>query len=71
MGDWVRVYRHELDADGVDPDALLDETKRRAPESRRMSLQLLERYLSDVARLSSSAEADPEHEGGADRRAIG
>ena len=53
MDDWVRVYRHELDADGVDPDALLEETKRRAPESRRMSWQLLERYLSDVARLSS------------------
>ena len=23
MDDWVHVYRHELDADGVDPDALL------------------------------------------------
>jgi GMP synthase-like glutamine amidotransferase len=23
MDDWVREYRHELDADGVDPDALL------------------------------------------------
>jgi GMP synthase-like glutamine amidotransferase len=54
MDDWVRVYRHELDADGVDPDALLEETKRRAPESRRMSHQLLERYLSDVAGLSST-----------------
>lgn len=54
MDDWVRVYRHELDADGVDPDALLEETKRRAPESRRMSWQLLERYLTDIARLTSS-----------------
>lgn len=54
MDDWVRVYRHELDADGVDPDALLEETKRRAPETRRMSHQLLERYLSDVAGLSSA-----------------
>jgi GMP synthase-like glutamine amidotransferase len=54
MDDWVRVYRHELDADGVDPDALLEETKRRAPETRRMSHQLLERYLSDVAGLSST-----------------
>ena len=53
MGDWVRVYRHELDADGVDPDALLEETKRRAPETRQMSRQLLERYLSDIAGLSS------------------
>jgi GMP synthase-like glutamine amidotransferase len=56
MDDWVRVYRHELDADGVDPDGLLEETKRRAPESLRMSWQLLERYLTDVARLSSSGD---------------
>jgi GMP synthase-like glutamine amidotransferase len=54
MDDWVRVYRHELDADGVDPDALLEETKRRAPETRQMSHQLLERYLSDIAGLSST-----------------
>jgi GMP synthase-like glutamine amidotransferase len=54
MDDWVRVYRHELDADGVDPDALLEETKRRAPETRQMSRQLLERYLSDIAGLSST-----------------
>jgi GMP synthase-like glutamine amidotransferase len=51
MTDWVREYRHELDADGVDPGALLEETKRRATESRRMSLHLLEWYLRDVARL--------------------
>lgn len=55
MGDWVRAYRHELDADGVDPDALLEETKRRGPESRRIALQLLERYLSDVAGLAPRA----------------
>jgi GMP synthase-like glutamine amidotransferase len=57
MDDWVRVYRHELDADGVDPDALLEETKRRAEDTRRMSLQLLERYLTEVARIDSSVEA--------------
>jgi GMP synthase-like glutamine amidotransferase len=57
MDDWVRVYRHELDADGVDPAALLDETRRRAPESLRMSWQLLERFLTDVARLSSPGVA--------------
>jgi GMP synthase-like glutamine amidotransferase len=51
MEDWVRVYRHELDADGVDPDALLDETHRRAKEARRRSLRLLERYLEAVAGL--------------------
>jgi GMP synthase-like glutamine amidotransferase len=54
MDDWVRVYRHELDADGVDPDALLEETKQRALETRKMSRQLLERYLRDVAGLSSA-----------------
>jgi GMP synthase-like glutamine amidotransferase len=70
MDHWVRVYRHELDADGVDPDALLEETKRRAPESRRMSWQLLERFLSDIARLSSPEEPD-RSERTADRRALG
>ena len=70
MDEWVRAYRHELDADGVDPDALLEETKRRAPESRRMAWQLLERYLSHVARLSGSAKAE-RSERGADLRAPG
>jgi GMP synthase-like glutamine amidotransferase len=55
MDEWVRVYRHELDDEGVDPDALLEETHRRAEESRRTSWQLLERYLDTVARLSSRA----------------
>jgi GMP synthase-like glutamine amidotransferase len=54
MDDWVRVYRHELDADGVDPDMLLEETKRRASDARRMSRQLFERFLSDVAGLRST-----------------
>jgi GMP synthase-like glutamine amidotransferase len=70
MDDWVRVYRHELDADGVDPDALLEETHRRATESRRMSWQLLERYLSDVAGLSTD-EASAAPDGATDRRAAG
>jgi GMP synthase-like glutamine amidotransferase len=55
MDDWVRAYRHELDAEGVDPDALLEETNRRAQESKRTSWQLLERFLDRVARLSSRA----------------
>ena len=57
MDDWVRVYRHELDADGMDPDGLLDETKRIAVQARRNAWQLLERFLHDVAK------AAPEHEG--------
>lgn len=51
MDDWVRAYRHELDADGIDPDALLEETRRRERESSRMARQLFDRFVSDVARL--------------------
>ena len=65
MEDWVRTYRHELDGDGVDPDALLEETRRRAAESRRMALQLLERFWSDVARLPAGERSEPR----GDRRA--
>jgi GMP synthase-like glutamine amidotransferase len=56
MDDWVRVYRHELDADGVPPDELLEETKRREAESTRMARQLLDRYWSDVAKLDGGPE---------------
>jgi len=58
MDEWVRAYRHELDGDGVDPDALLEETKRRATESRRLAWQVFERYLRDVARLRSGDDAE-------------
>jgi GMP synthase-like glutamine amidotransferase len=53
MDEWVRAYRHELDAEGVDPDALLDETGRRAQDSKRTSWQLLEGYLERVAGLGA------------------
>jgi hypothetical protein len=49
MHDWVRAYRHELDDEGVDPDALLAETDRNAEENRRTAMRLLERYLDGVA----------------------
>jgi GMP synthase-like glutamine amidotransferase len=52
MDDWVREYRHELDAEGVDPDALLEETHRRASASRDHALQLFDRFLRDVARAT-------------------
>lgn len=52
MDDWVRVYRHELDADGMDPDGLLEETKRLALEARRNAWQLLERFLHEVAKAA-------------------
>jgi GMP synthase-like glutamine amidotransferase len=53
MDDWVRVYRHELDADGVDPDELLDETHRVIRQSNRMARTLLDRFIERVARLGS------------------
>jgi hypothetical protein len=55
MHDWVRAYRHELDSEGVDPDALLAETDRNAEENRRTAMRLLERFLDGVARLGSAA----------------
>jgi GMP synthase-like glutamine amidotransferase len=55
MDDWVRAYRHELDAEGIDPDALLEETNRRAGESKRTSWRLLEGFLDRVAGLGSGA----------------
>ena len=57
MDEWVRTYRHELDEEGIDADALLEETDRRAEDSRRASQQLLRRYLDKVARLGSKTEA--------------
>ena len=51
MEDWVRVYGHELDADGVDPDALLQETYDRAESARASSRRLLDTYLERVAKL--------------------
>jgi GMP synthase-like glutamine amidotransferase len=57
MDEWVRVYRHELDAEGVDPDGLLEETKRREPDSRRMAWQLLDGYLERVAGLAPDEHA--------------
>jgi GMP synthase-like glutamine amidotransferase len=64
MDEWVRAYRHELDAEGVDPDALLEETRRRARESREMAWQLFEAYFERIAGLgraglSGSEEVAP------------
>lgn len=57
MDEWVRTYRHELDDEGVDADALLEETERRAEESHRNSLRLLQRYLARVARLGAESRS--------------
>jgi GMP synthase (glutamine-hydrolysing) len=57
MDAWVQTYRHELDADGVDPDALLEETRRRGPVSRNLAERLFDRYLDTIVR--SRLEATP------------
>lgn len=51
MDDWVRVYRHELDAEGVDPDALLEQTHAQAEQNRKTSWRLLDAFIRRVARL--------------------
>jgi GMP synthase-like glutamine amidotransferase len=51
MDEWVRVYRHELDAEGVDPDRLLEQTYARAEENRKTSWRLLDAFLHRVAKL--------------------
>jgi len=56
MDEWVRVYRHELDADGVDPDKILTETYELAREARAASRQLLDTYLRRVAKLPSKKD---------------
>jgi GMP synthase-like glutamine amidotransferase len=52
MDTWVHAYRHELEAEQVDPGALLRETNRLAEESKRTSWQLFERFWVRIARLS-------------------
>jgi GMP synthase-like glutamine amidotransferase len=51
MDDWVRVYRHELDAEGVDPDALLEQTHAQAEQNRKTSWRLLDAFIKRVAKL--------------------
>jgi GMP synthase-like glutamine amidotransferase len=52
MDDWVRVYRHELDREGVDPDGLLDETLERADETRAAAWRLFDSFRDRVARVA-------------------
>jgi GMP synthase-like glutamine amidotransferase len=49
MDAWVGAYRHELDQEGVDPDRLLEETRRRAGEARTAAWCLFDRFLQRVA----------------------
>ena len=48
MEEWVRVYPHELKAEGVDPKGLLAETKRRATDAKRATWRLLDRFRDVV-----------------------
>lgn len=57
MEDWVREYRHELDEEGVDADALLGETRRLAEQSRANAMGLFDRFLRDVARLRPAEDS--------------
>jgi GMP synthase-like glutamine amidotransferase len=58
MDDWIRAYPHELEAEGVPPDQLMEETERRIGDSERMARQLFERFARDVARLRLPARGD-------------
>ena len=49
MADWVRAYPHELEAEGVDPADLLEETQRRAADSRRLTWRLFDRFRDEIA----------------------
>jgi len=48
MQEWVRVYPHELKAEGVDPKGLLAETRRRAADARRATWRLFDRFRDAV-----------------------
>jgi GMP synthase-like glutamine amidotransferase len=50
MDAWVKVYRHELDQEGVDPDRLLERTYELADRSRVAAWRLFDGFLDRVAR---------------------
>jgi GMP synthase-like glutamine amidotransferase len=50
MDEWVRAYPHELEAEGVDPQGLLDETRDRAAQARQTTWRLLNGFRDRVAR---------------------
>jgi len=51
MDDWVAAYPHELEAEGVEPDALLAETKRQIERSERDAEIILTAFMARIARL--------------------
>ena len=55
MDEWVREYRHELDAEGVDPDGLVLETREQDASNRERAWRLLDRWLAAVAGFGAVA----------------
>jgi GMP synthase-like glutamine amidotransferase len=56
MDSWVVAYRHELDQEGVDPDLLLEETYRRAGDTRAAAWRLFDGFLRRVARIGGTVD---------------
>ena len=56
MDEWVRAYPHELEAEGVDPQGLLTETRQLEAQARQMTWRLLDAYRDRVALGQSSRE---------------
>ena len=55
MEEWVRAYPHELDAEGVDPDALMRETFEQDASNRERAWRLFDAWLERVAGLGAIA----------------
>lgn len=55
MDEWVRAYAHELDAEGVDPDALMRETLEQDRPNRERAWRLFDGWLARVAGLDALA----------------
>ena len=49
MDEWVRAYPHELEAEGVDPQGLLIETRQRAEQARQTTWRLWNAFRDRVA----------------------
>jgi GMP synthase-like glutamine amidotransferase len=57
VGGWVRDYRDSTGdvEDGIDLEALLEETDRRTPVVRRATMELFDRFLERVVRSSAAS----------------
>jgi GMP synthase-like glutamine amidotransferase len=56
MDEWVRVYPHELEEVGVDPDELLQTTERTAAGARETSRRLLDRFRDEIVRKGEQGD---------------